>query len=164
MEVQKMNLEKNYDLIVVGGGAAGFAAAYEASHKGLSVIVVEKGKTLGGSGNYIEGAFAVDSFMQKKHSDYHLTKEAALQEELTYSHYKADTNSWKQYIDGSADIIKWLADLGVEYFDVEPLGSGERTWHLFKGRGDSVINSILAPKAKENGATIISLVKQKLLI
>lgn len=50
--------------------------------------------------------------MQKKHADYHLTKEAALNEELNYSHYKADTNTWKQYIDGSADIIiKWLKDL-----------------------------------------------------
>ena len=45
-------------------------------------------------------------------ADYHLTKEAALNEELNYSHYKADTNTWKQYIDGSADIIiKWLKDL-----------------------------------------------------
>lgn len=30
-----------------------------------------------------------------------------------------------------------MKDLGIEYFDVEPLGSGERTWHLFKGRGDA---------------------------
>ncbi|MBN7276976.1 FAD-dependent oxidoreductase [Lactobacillus acetotolerans] len=151
-----MELKNNYDVIIVGGGAAGFTAAYEASNKGLSVLVVEKGKTLGGSGNYIEGAFAVDSFMQKKHADYHLTKSAALDEELTYSHYKADTNTWKQYIDGSADIIKWLKDLGVEYFDVEPLGSGARTWHLFKGRGDAVINKVLAPKAKQQGTDILS--------
>ncbi|WP_103660686.1 FAD-dependent oxidoreductase [Lactobacillus sp. HT06-2] len=151
-----MKLKNNYDVIIVGGGAAGFAAAYEASHKGLSVLVVEKGHTLGGSGNYIEGAFAVDSFMQKKHSDYHLTKEEALNEELTYSHYKADTNTWKQFIDGSAAIIKWLKNLGVEYFDVEPLGSGARTWHLFKGRGDAVINQVLAPKAKEQGTDILT--------
>lgn len=150
-----MNIKDNYDLIIVGGGAAGMTAAYEASEKGLSTLVVEKGHQLGGSGNYIEGAFAVDSFMQKKHSDYHLTKEEALNEELNYSHYKADTNTWKQYIDGSAEIIKWLKDLGVEYFDVEPLGSGARTWHLFKGRGEAVINDVLAPKAKKNGADII---------
>lgn len=77
-----MNIKDNYDLIIVGGGAAGMTAAYEASEKGLSTLVVEKGHQLGGSGNYIEGAFAVDSFMQKKHSDYHLTKEEALNEEL----------------------------------------------------------------------------------
>lgn len=152
-----MSLKNNYDVIIIGGGASGLVAAYEAAHNSQSVLVVEKGHNLGGSGNYIEGAFAVDSFMQKKHADYHLTKEAALNEELNYSHYKADTNTWKQYIDGSADIIiKWLKDLGVEYFDVEPLGSGARTWHLFKCRGDAVINKVLAPKAKENGADIVT--------
>lgn len=159
-----MALKNTYDVVVVGGGASGFAAAYEAAHKGMSVLVVEKGRNLGGSGNYIEGAFAVDSFMQKKHPDYHLTKEDALNEELNYSHYKADTNTWKQYIDGSADIIKWLKDLGVEYFDVEPLGSGARTWHLFKGRGDAVINDILAPKAKEAGADVLTSAKVTKLI
>lgn len=138
-----MSLKNNYDVIIIGGGASGLVAAYEAAHNSQSVLVVEKGHNLGGSGNYIEGAFAVDSFMQKKHADYHLTKEAALNEELNYSHYKADTNTWKQYIDGSADIIiKWLKDLGAEYFDVEPLGSGARTWHLFKCRGDAVINKV----------------------
>lgn len=154
-----MQVKNNYDLIIVGGGAAGFTATYEAAHKGLSVLVVEQGHNLGGSGNYIEGAFAVDSFMQKKHADYHLTKQEALNEELTYSHYKADTNTWKQYIDGSAAIIKWLKDLGVEYLDVEPLGSGARTWHLFKGRGDAVINKVLAPRAKEAGADVLTSTK-----
>jgi fumarate reductase flavoprotein subunit len=93
VEVLIMSLKNSYDVIIVGGGASEFAAAYEATHNGQSVFVVEKGHNLGGSGNYIEGAFAVDSFMQKKQADYHLTKEAALNEELNYSHYKADTNT-----------------------------------------------------------------------
>ncbi|GFZ27517.1 FAD-dependent oxidoreductase [Lactobacillus corticis] len=151
-----MEFKSQYDLIIVGSGASGAACAYEAAKNGKSVLVVEKGHKTGGSGNYVEGIFAVNSYMQKQHKDYHLTKEAALAEELTYSHYKADTNTWKQYIDGSADIIKWLSDLGVEYIDVAPLGSGERTWHLFEGRGDAVINEVLLPKAKELGADIIT--------
>lgn len=41
-----MNIKDNYDLIIVGGGAAGMTAAYEASEKGLSTLVVEKGINL----------------------------------------------------------------------------------------------------------------------
>lgn len=109
-----MTLKKQYDLVIVGGGASGFAAGYEAAHNGLDTVILEKGHSIGGSGNHVEGIFAVNSFMQKKHDDYKLTEEDALNEELSYSHYKADTNTWKQYIAGSADIIQWLDDLGVK--------------------------------------------------
>lgn len=149
-----MTLKKQYDLVIVGGGASGFAAGYEAAHNGLDTVILEKGHSIGGSGNHVEGIFAVNSFMQKKHDDYKLTEEDALNEELSYSHYKADTNTWKQYIAGSADIIQWLDDLGVKWLDVEPLGSGERTWHLFDGRCEAVIHQVMAPKFQELGGEI----------
>lgn len=150
-----MEIKNDYDVIVVGGGAAGFTAAYQASHRGLSVLVVEKGHNTGGSGEYIEGAFAVDSYLQKEHH-VKLTKEDVLNEELNYSHYRADTKVWQEYIAASADIIKWLKDLGVEYLDVAPLGSGYRTWHLFKGLGKAVIHNVLEPKAKEQGTDVVT--------
>ena len=37
-----MNLDKPYDLIVIGGGPAGYAAAIRAGQLGRSAIVVEK--------------------------------------------------------------------------------------------------------------------------
>ena len=40
---------KRYDLCVVGGGFAGFAAAVSAARDGASVIIVEKGNSLGGA-------------------------------------------------------------------------------------------------------------------
>lgn len=150
-----MKTKEKYDIIVVGGGAAGFTTAYQASHRGLSVLVVEKGRNTGGSGEYIEGAFAVDSYLQKEH-DVKLTKKDVLDEELNYSHYRADTQVWKEYIDASAGIIKWLKDLGVEYLDVAPLGSGYRTWHLFKGLGKSVIHDVLEPKATSQGTDVLT--------
>lgn len=41
--------EKIYDLIVIGGGPAGFSAAIRASKLGLSTLVAEKDSTLGGT-------------------------------------------------------------------------------------------------------------------
>lgn len=40
---------KKYDLIVVGGGLAGFASAISASRNGLNVLIVEKSSSLGGA-------------------------------------------------------------------------------------------------------------------
>jgi len=42
-------MKKKYDMIVVGGGFAGVAAAIEAAEKGLQVLLVEKYNCLGGA-------------------------------------------------------------------------------------------------------------------
>ena len=42
-------MNKHFDLIVVGGGFAGTAAALEAAEKGLQVLLVEKYNCLGGA-------------------------------------------------------------------------------------------------------------------
>ena len=42
-------MKNKYDLIVVGGGFAGVAAAVEAAEKGLQVLLVEKYNCLGGA-------------------------------------------------------------------------------------------------------------------
>ena len=40
---------KRYDIIVVGGGFSGVAAAIAAAREGCSVLIVEKGNALGGA-------------------------------------------------------------------------------------------------------------------
>ncbi|MGW4245896.1 FAD-dependent oxidoreductase, partial [Nocardia sp. NPDC004722] len=40
---------ETFDLIVVGSGAAGMAAALTAAHHGLSAVIVEKASRWGGS-------------------------------------------------------------------------------------------------------------------
>ena len=40
---------KKYDIAIIGGGFAGFAAAIAAAREGASVIIVEKGNCLGGA-------------------------------------------------------------------------------------------------------------------
>ena len=41
--------EKKYDLVIVGGGPAGYVAAIRAGQLGLKVACVEKRKSLGGT-------------------------------------------------------------------------------------------------------------------
>lgn len=43
-----MDIKASYDVIVVGGGIAGVAAAVSASREGSSVLLIEKGYNLGG--------------------------------------------------------------------------------------------------------------------
>lgn len=48
-----------YDVIVVGSGFAGLAAALEAKSHGLDVLVIEKMAVYGGNSTINGGAFAV---------------------------------------------------------------------------------------------------------
>ena len=43
-----MNIKKSYDVVVVGGGIAGVAAAVSASREGVKVLLIEKSCNLGG--------------------------------------------------------------------------------------------------------------------
>ena len=47
---KKLDMKKQYDIIVCGGGVAGVAAAVTAAGEGLSVLLIEKSTILGGLG------------------------------------------------------------------------------------------------------------------
>lgn len=150
-------LPKNdkYDVVIVGAGLAGQSAAAQAGERGLKALVVEQGRTTDGSGNYVEGVFAVGTEMQKK-AGIDLTKEQILHDEQEFSHYEADTLIWKDYIDYSAENVNWLQSLGVKFKGVATLGSGLNTWHMFDGLGRHAIHNGLEPYAKEHGVEYIT--------
>lgn len=150
-------LPKNdrYDVVIVGSGLSGQAAAAEAAEKGLKTLVVEKGRTTGGSGNYVEGVFAVGSKMQQKQG-IDLTADQILHDEQEFSHYEADTLIWKDYIAHSAENVDWLQHLGVKFKGVATLGAGLDTWHMFDGLGNHAIHDAMEPFSKKHGVEFIT--------
>ena len=49
-------MERDYDVVVIGSGAAGLAAAVTAADSGASVIVLEADDKVGGSSRPLRGA------------------------------------------------------------------------------------------------------------
>ncbi len=150
--------ENAYDLVVVGTGAAGTSAALSAAQHGAKVLLLEKGTHTGGSSNYTEGLFAVDSYLQKEQG-INVSGTDVLKEEVEYSKYRADSRIWRKYVDNSADTVQWLKDQGVEYEGVQAMGAGEATWHIYKGMGNAVIHDALLPQAEKLGVEILNLTK-----
>ena len=152
-----MTLAKHdsYDIVVVGTGAAGTAAALEAAQYGASVLLLEKGRHTGGSSNYTEGLFAVDSYLQKA-QNINVSATDVLKEEVDYSKYRADSRIWRRYLDDSANTVQWLKDQGVEYEGVQAMGAGEATWHIYKGMGQAVLHDALQPQAQKLGVELLT--------
>lgn len=147
--------KSQYDVVVIGTGAAGTSAALEAAQQGATVLLLEKGRHTGGSSNYTEGLFAVDSYLQQAQG-IHVSGTDVLKEEVSYSKFKADSRIWRHYIDSSADTVQWLRDQGVTYEGVQAMGAGEATWHIYEGMGQSVLHDHLLPQAEKLGVELLT--------
>lgn len=153
---------KQYDLVIVGAGLSGLAAAVEAVKQNLHPLVIEKGRTIGGDGNYVEGAMGVDSYLQKeKHIKIDPLK--LLHEELQYSHYEANGSHLKHFIDHSGETIDWLHDLGVKFSSVGKQGNSWPTIHAFAGGGHAAIQ-VMVNYLKQHQVEIVTSLKADQLL
>jgi fumarate reductase flavoprotein subunit len=141
------------DVVVVGSGASGLAAALEAAQAGARVTVFEKQPSLGGTSNFFEGIFAVGSAMQKeKYIAY--TSDQAFRNFVEYNHWRVEARLVRLLINRSAGNIEWLQSLGVEFVEVTiNMPDAPRTYHVVKGRGQAVVKAMVQ-KAKEKGVVI----------
>lgn len=154
--------KSKYDVVIIGAGLSGSAAAAEAGLQHLKTLVVEKGRTVGGTGNYVEGVFAVNSKLQKA-QNIKLTGADIYNEERDWTHALANMAVWRDYIKKSAANVDWLNQHGATITKMRILGTGDNTWHLFDGHGRNAINNGLIPTAKENGVEVITSASAKAL-
>ncbi|MCR4842985.1 MAG: FAD-dependent oxidoreductase, partial [Eubacterium sp.] len=109
--------ELTTDILVIGGGSSGLAAASEASARGLKVIVAEAANAVGGNGLFPRGVFAVGSPIQKRKLILP-DKDQVFRDCMNYSHWKIDGRIIRALIEKSGETIEWLMDKGVEFVDV----------------------------------------------
>ena len=149
------------DLIIVGGGAAGLAAAITAGEQGATTLVFEKMSTPGGCAAMAAGPFGVESNMQKDHI-VSLTKEEAVQKFMNYTHWLSDERLVRKFIYKSGDTINWLEDMGVRFIaPMHYFPGSEETWHFIATRDGKVARrtgavmiDCMVERAKELGAEI----------
>lgn len=106
------------DLVVVGGGGAGFCAAIEAGWAGASVLILEKADICGGdtllSGGMI---MAADTQLQKdKGIDDSL--ERFVEREMRYAGEFTDKDMIREMVMASPDEVQFMIDRGHEYVDL----------------------------------------------
>jgi fumarate reductase flavoprotein subunit len=138
------------DVVVIGSGASGLAAALTAAEGGVSVIVFEKQRTPGGTSNFFEGMFAVESDMQREqYIEY--SRDQAFKNIMEYSHWRANPRLVRAIVDESAGTIDWLRQQGVEFTGVTiNMPNSPRTCHIVRGGGSAVVKTLVT-KAKEKG-------------
>jgi fumarate reductase flavoprotein subunit len=148
------DVSSEWDLIAIGSGITGMAAALTAAEAGAAVALFEKQPSLGGTSNFFEGMFAVESAMQReKYIMY--GRDEAFRGIMEYSHWRADPRLVRSIVDESASTISWLQRQGVRFTTVTiNMPDAPRTYHEVAGQGASAIRA-LAVRAKELGVKIM---------
>lgn len=151
------NLET--DIVVIGGGGTGLAAAVAGAEKGARVILLEKRATLGGNAASTFGLFAADSHVQRRMS-ISAPKDEVFRIAMDYHHWRTNPRLLRAFINKSADTIQWLEDKGIKFNQVPPLypGQNPRTWHCpdaFKEIGPEYVK-IFRKICEDHGVRLLS--------
>jgi fumarate reductase flavoprotein subunit len=138
------------DLVVIGAGGAGLAAAVTAAEGGAKVIVFEKMPVAGGATSFAKGIFAVESRLQKERG-IKITKDEAFLAHMDYTHWLANPRIVRAIIDKSDSTIDWLEKRGVEFIEPAVLYPGAPpTWHTIKGLGAGITKSLVKTSKNNN--------------
>ena len=114
--------EKNYDVVVIGSGGAGLAAAIEAHDKGASVIIIEKMPIIGGNTNKASaGMNAAETKFQAK-AGIKDKKEWFYNETLKGGKNKNNPELLHYFVEHAPDAINWLDAKGIELNNLTTTG------------------------------------------
>ena len=141
------------DVVVIGSGSAGLVAALTAAEGGAKVIVFEKERSPGGTSNFFEGTFAVESAMQReKYITY--SRDEAFKNIMEFSHWLANPRLVRAIVNESGATIGWLQQQGVVFTEATiNMPDSPLTYHVVKGKGEAVVKALMT-KAKEKGVIV----------
>lgn len=154
------------DIVIIGGGLAGLAAANALVKKGVKPIVLEKLTFLGGAGLFPEGSLGVNTRYQKEHG-IKTTVQQVLDAGLQYHHFRADPAVLRVLIEGSKDTIDEIADMGIEFRGIRTMYGPEEslmTWHLFKGGAAAVIEKFVKNIEARKGTILTETTAKRLIV
>jgi fumarate reductase flavoprotein subunit len=102
------------DIVVIGAGGTGFAAAATAAEKGARVILLEKESAPGGTTLLANGLMAAESPVQKR-TNIIVLKDEVFKIAMDYSHWTINPKIIRAFIDKSGDTIQWLENRGLKF-------------------------------------------------
>lgn len=149
--------ERDYDVIVVGGGGAGMCAAIEAHDAGASVALLDADTRLGGSTGLSGGVFyAAGTSVQRARGIGDDTADAMFEYYMTINQYRVEAALARTLCDHAALALEWLVEIGVEFPADDLYSSGVESvprGHAAAGNG-AAIAAVLEQQVRRRGIDV----------
>lgn len=130
------------DVLVVGAGGAGCAAATRAAQLGLSTVLLEQHAQTGGTTLFTEGLFAVNSHWQEELGT-NPDVDDLFTRAMDYHHWLCEGHLFREYINQSGADIAWMESNGVMFKGTSTMcGNTYNTWHLYETRDGEVSGAV----------------------
>lgn len=107
----------DFDVVVLGSGFAGLAAAVSAAQSGASVLVAEAEDVIGGSSRFSGGMMSGVGTRQQKLAGVEDTPEEFFRDYMTTNQWNVDSGPVQRMASDSGAAIEWLEGIGVEFLD-----------------------------------------------
>lgn len=104
----------DYDLIVLGAGGAGLAAAATAAEAGCSVLVIEAENRIGGSTALSDGVFNAAGTSVQRALGLEDSPEAYFEYYMTLNAWRQSATLIRSFCENATPTLEWLYSLGVE--------------------------------------------------
>lgn len=148
--------DESYDVVVIGSGFAGLAAAIEARNAGASVIVLEKMPVLGGNSIINGGDFCAPGTKLQQEAGIKDSPELLLKDMLKAGSYLNHPDLAKVVADGAKGAFEWCENyVGARFTRLNFHGghSVKRANQTDNASGSGLVNPMLK-KAKELGVKL----------
>ena len=165
-----VELPKEADVVVIGGGGAGLTSAIAAHEKGAKVILIEKTELLGGNTNYATaGLNAAGTKIQEKLGEKD-SPELFYEDTMKGGKNKNNKELVKVLANNSSSIVDWLIERGADLSEITSTGgqSAKRTHRPTGGAavGPNIVSALSKTAENEKidirkGTKAIALVKAK---
>lgn len=139
--------EIDFDVIVVGSGAAGMSAAIAARQAGASVMVLEADTVLGGATRLSTGViYAAGTDVQRQAGIVDDTADALYTFVMALNQHAVSPAITRYYADHAADAVAWLSELGVSFpvpMLIDSCVSGVTRGHTPAGFGLEIMDMLV---------------------
>ncbi len=150
-----INWTEEIDVLVVGAGFAGLAAAIEAKQAGSSVLVIDKMQVIGGNSSINGGDMAAVGTQLQKEAGVEDSVELMVQDMLKAGLMYNHVEKTRTVAEKSLEAVEWATGLGVQFGKLNFHGghSVPRTVTTINSTGADIVKAQEA-KLKELGVEI----------
>ena len=144
--------EYDFDVVVVGSGAAGLSAALASAEDGATVLVAESEGIVGGSSRLSGGLMMGAGTRYQRALGIEDSPEALFHDYMTLNQWKVESAVVERLTQRAGQAVEWLGDHGVEFYDQMVYGGDETVprVHCPIGRGQAVVDTLYA-RCREAG-------------